>query len=438
MSEVSTAHDEATRPDATHHDVTHGDATRETLLQIARQHGTPAYAFDVQRLRTQANRLQTELPDATEIFYSLKANASLGICDVFADCGLGADVASAGELATAVEAGFPASRLFVAGPCKSSETWTMLRSLPEAIISIDSPSELSLLASQDLPNPVVLRLRPDYESCAIVQAGAGSRFGVPQDELPQCREILDSADINLVGFHVFAGSQVLEASGVIDHLRRGLELSLQASEALRFTPEFLNLGGGFGIPYGTDESELDLAPVRSELESIIDRAGGARIALELGRYLVAQAGWYLTSVLAHQTHGGRPAVVVDGGVHQRADMCGMNLRKTAAPPLVLTSSETTTRPTDILGCLSLPADVMTEAGALPKLSVGDVLAWPTAGAYGVWASPAIFHATPLPAEVAFDGTSISIMRHPRPPSSILDDQLHITTKAETTAAPAIG
>jgi len=428
MSDVSTTHEEATR----------FDATRDTLLQIARQYGTPAYAFDVQRLRTQANWLRTELPDAIEVFYSLKANASLGICNVFAGCGLGADVASAGELVTAVEAGFPASRLFVAGPCKSHETWSMLQSLPEAIISVDSPSELSSLASQDLANPVVLRLRPDYESCAVVAAGAGSRFGVPQDELPQCREILDSSHIKLIGFHVFAGSQVLESSGVIDHLRRGLDLSLQASEALRFTPKFLNLGGGFGIPYGTGESELDLAPVSSELESIIDRAGGARITLELGRYLVAQAGWYLTSVLAHQTHCCRPAVVVDGGTHQRADMCGLNLRQTAAPPLVLTSSEKTTRPTDILGCLSLPADVMTEAGALPKLSVGDVLAWPTAGAYGVWASPAIFHATPLPAEVAFDGSSLHLMRPPMPARSVLGDQLHIFTNAETTVVPAIG
>ena len=277
-----------------------GDATQQVLLEIVHQHGTPAYAFDVERLRAQANRLRVELPDAIEIFYSLKANASLGICDVFAESGLGADVASAGELATALEAGFPASRLFVAGPCKSQETWSMLRELPDAIISIDSPSELSLLANEDLPNPVVLRLRPDYESCALVTAGAGSRFGVPQDELPKCRTILDTGRINLIGFHVFAGSQVLEASGVIDHLRRGLDLSLQASDALSFTPEFLNLGGGFGIPYGIGQAELALAAVGTELESIIARARGARVALELGRYLVAQAGWYLTSVLAQQ------------------------------------------------------------------------------------------------------------------------------------------
>lgn len=411
------------------------EETIQTLREIARSHGTPSYAFDVNRLRSQAERLRLELPDSVEVYYSLKANASLGICDVFAECGLGADAASAGELATAIEAGFPASRLFVAGPCKSGETWDMLRTLPEAIISIDSPSELALLAEKNLPNPIVLRLRPDYESCAVVTAGAGSRFGVPQSELPACRDILSSHSINLIGFHVFAGSQVLEASGVIDHLRRGLDVSLQAAAELKITLEFLNLGGGFGIPYGVDEDEMDLAAVAAELESIVDRAGGARVALELGRYLVAQAGWYLTSVLAHQTHSGRPAVVVDGGVHQRADMCGMNLRQKAAPPLALDVSNKTTQPTDVLGCLSLPADVMTEAGVLPKLSIGNVLAYPTAGAYGVWSSPAIFHATPLPAEVAFEGSSIDLMRAPKPARSILDDQFHITTKTTIDSAP---
>jgi diaminopimelate decarboxylase len=414
------------------------DATKETLLEIVRQHGTPTYAFDVERLRVQANRLRSELPDAIEIYYSLKANASLGICDVLAESGLGADVASAGELATAVEAGFAASRLFVAGPCKSPETWAMLRELPEAIISIDSPGELSLFADQNLPNPVVLRLRPDYESCAIVRAGAGSRFGVPQNELPRCREIFDGGRINLIGFHVFAGSQVLEASGVIDHLRLGLELSLQAANVLKITPEFLNLGGGFGIPYEADQAELDLAPVSLELESIIDRAGGARVVLELGRYLVAQAGWYLTSVLTHQTHGCRPAVVVDGGTHQRADMCGMNLRQTAASPLALFTTEAAKRPTDVLGCLSLPADVMTESGELPSLSVGDVLAYANAGAYGMWASPAIFHSTPLPAEVAFDGSSISVMRTRKPACSVLDDQFHVASKISVTTGQRVG
>ena len=142
--------------------------------------------------------------------------------------------------------------------------------------------------------------------------------------------------------------------------------------------------------------------------TLVDRGAPARVVLELGRYLVAEAGWYLTSVVGHQTFQGRQAIVVDGGVHQRADMCGLCLRTDQSPPLVLASSSSDssssdTTPTDILGCLSLPDDVLLEASPLPKLSPGDVLAFGNAGAYGMWSSPAIFHGSPLPAEHLTDG-----------------------------------
>src|SRR5437660_10263636 len=126
--------------------------------------------------------------------------------------------------------------------------------------------------------------------------------------------------------------------------------------------------------------------------------------LELGRYIVAQSGWYLTTVIAQQTHQGRPAVVVDGGTHQRGDMCGLGLRRKAFAPAVLTATATGSpvlTPTDVLGCLSLPSDVLVESSLLPPLSPGDVLAFPNAGAYGLAASPTLFHGRPPPAELAF-------------------------------------
>ena len=152
-----------------------------------------------------------------------------------------------------------------------------------------------------------------------------------------------------------------------------------------------------------------------------------------GRFLVAEAGWYLTSVVGHQTFQGRPAVVVDGGVHQRADMCGLSLRSNQEAPLVLDSVSSALTPTDILGCLSLPDDVMLEASPLPELSPGDVLAFGQAGAYVLWSSPAIFHGSPLPAEVDFDGSEIHLMRERKPAQSILEDQRHVTRKTVTTA-----
>src|SRR5262249_8659126 len=152
-----------------------------------------------------------------------------------------------------------------------------------------------------------------------------------------------------------------DARGIVQHLRGGLDLALRAADVLGITPEVINLGGGFGIPYGPEDSELDLAPIAEELRSLLDRADPARLMLELGRYLVARAGWYLTAVIAHQSHQGREAVVVDGGTHQRGDLCGLGLRKRAFPPVVLGSPTAPLAPTDVLGCLSLPADILAES-----------------------------------------------------------------------------
>lgn len=408
------------------------DETVLTLREIVHRYGTPTYAFDLRRLRTQVEKLRQHLPPAAEILYSMKSNASLGICDVFADCGIGADVASAGELATALAAGFPGNQIFVAGPFKLPETIAQLRETPEAIVSIDSLSELQQLSEERIPNSVLLRLRPDFGSCAVVPAGSESRFGFTSEELERCRNYLPSCNLNVIGFHVFGGSQILDTDKVNEQLRLAMDLSLRTAEKLGISPTWINLGGGFGIPYGPTDEPLDLGRVGDELARLAERAAPARIVLELGRFLVAEAGWYLTSVVGHQTFQGRPAVIVDGGVHQRADMCGLSLRSNQEPPLVLNSDSSALTPTDVLGCLSLPDDVMLEASPLPELSPGDVLAFGHAGAYGLWSSPVIFHGSPLPAEVAFEGSEIHLMRKRKPAQSILEDQHHVTQKSVTT------
>jgi diaminopimelate decarboxylase len=402
-------------------------------LEIARRFGTPTYAYDLDRLRSQIAKLKHHLPTEVEIIYSLKANASLGLCGFIADCGLGADVASAGELLTAMEAGFPAKRIFVSGPDISPVMLTQLQSVPAAILSIDSVSALRTLATSvgassgdhafaQPARQVMLRMRPNFCSYAHCATGPDSRFGLLLEELPQCREVLRSPGIRVVGFHIFSGSQILDAAAVIHHLHGALEQSLRAADVLGLAPELINLGGGLGIPYGPGESELDMAAIGESLRSLVDRAAPARLVIELGRYIVAQAGWYLTAVIAHQTHQGRQAVVVDGGTHQRGDLCGLGLRRKAVPPICLNPRPDSRVPTDVLGCLSLPGDVLAEASALPPLSLGDVLAFLAAGAYGLTASPLLFHGHPAPAEVAFAGEVIEQIRARSPARSILEAQ----------------
>ncbi len=401
------------------------DAPADMLLEIARRYGTPTYAYDLSLIRSQIANLRANLPGAAQLLYSLKANASLGLCGFIASCGLGADVASAGELLTALEAGFPPEQIFVSGPDKSPAMLSQLRTVPNALLSVDSASELQILASRDQCHRALLRLRPDFGSLAACAAGPDSRFGLLFEDLPRCREYVASQGVKVVGFHVFSGSQVLEAAAVIHHLRGALKLALRAAEVLGLAPEIINVGGGFGIPYGPDDQELHLTPIGEELQAMADRVGPMRLVLELGRYLVAQAGWYLTTVIAQQTHQGRKAVVVDGGTHQRGDLCGLGLRHKAFPPVLLDKSTSPLTPTDVLGCLSLPADVLAESVPLPSLSRGDVLAFPNAGAYGLGASPLFFHARPMPAEVAFEGTATELLRARQPVRGILESQARL-------------
>jgi diaminopimelate decarboxylase len=393
----------------------------EVLREVVRRHGTPTYAYDLARVRGQLALLRSALGSTVEVYYSLKANASLGLCGFLAAQGLGADVASAGELVIAREAGFPPERILVSGPDKSPAVLDLLGHVRGALLSLDSVSELELLAARGQGQRALLRLRPDFCSYAHCSAGPGSRFGLPFEEVHRCRELLGRG-VQVVGFHVFSGSQVLDAAGVVHHLRNGLELSLRAASVLGIRPEIIDLGGGFGIPYGPDDSELDLGEVGREMRGLAEQAAPARLLVELGRYIIGPAGWYLTTVIARQMHGGRPAVVVDGGSHQRGDLCGLGLREKAFAPLALEPRGSTRTATDVLGCLSLPGDVLSQARPLPPLALGDVLAFPNAGAYGLGASPFTFHGHPAPAEVAFEGDWIEVLRGRAPLRSVLAGQ----------------
>lgn len=394
----------------------------DSLRGVVSRFGTPTYAYDCDRLRERVEDLKSLLPAEVGLLYSLKANASLGLCELMARWGLGADVASAGELVTALEAGFPAERIQVGGPSLSDEVLALLGSMPQALVSLDSPDQLRRLSRLRSGHRALLRLRPDFSCAAAVSTGEGSRFGIPLGELGSCGD----SGLEIVGFHVYCGSQVLDLNEVLRQLRGGLDLCLRASRQMGIQPKILNLGGGFGTPYSRDEPELDLESIGRELHAIVEQARPARVILELGRYLVAPSGWYLTTVLGHQTVRGQRAVVVDGGVHQLSDLCGIGRRARGVPPLVLGNGAGATAPTHVLGSLCLPDDVLAECCPLPSLSAGDVLAFPNAGAYGLAASPYRFLGHPAPAEVAFTRTDSALLRARESGRAVLDGQARLT------------
>jgi diaminopimelate decarboxylase len=387
-------------------------AVAEALAAVAVRHGTPAYVYDLGYIRARASGLTGALPAGVGVRYSVKANPALVVCQVIAGTGMGAEVSSAAELETALEAGFKPDRILVSGPYKEEELLRRVGTLPGVLVSVDSLSELRQLAARPGPaRRIVLRLRPDYLPAGEMCAGSLSRFGIPAGQLAS-----DAADLaraaGCAGFHVYGGSQILDSAAAAHNIANAHDLAMRAAALLGVVPEVLNLGGGFGVPYDEHGRELDLAPAAATLRTLAARAPGTRLVLELGRYLVAEAGWYLTRVVHHQTFDGKPAVVVDGGIHHRPDLCGLDLAHRSAPPLLLGPPREGITPTAVLGCLCLPWDILAYGAGLPPLRVGDVLAFPNAGAYGLTAAPTGFLGHRLPAQVALDEQSLTLLAAP--------------------------
>ncbi|MEV4892843.1 hypothetical protein AB0K48_26025 [Nonomuraea sp. NPDC055795] len=371
----------------------------QDLADLVREHGTPLYAFDLDRVRAQVAALRASLPAGMGLLYSVKANPLHPICALLAGLGLGAEVASPGELDIARQAGFDRRRILVNGPYKHPD----VLAAPSAMLSVDSVSELTQLAARGTPNPLLLRLRPDFAPACGIPMGPVSRFGIPAIELDEVSGILREATLNVVGFHVYAGSQHLRAADAVANLRDAYELSARAAKITGVVPRLLDLGGGFGIPYGPHEPyPLELEPIGQELERIQARAPGTEIVLELGRYLVAEAGWYVTRVVAEQHYDGRVGLVVDGGTHHRPDLCGLDLPRKSFPPLLLGPERTGGGRVDVVGCLCLPWDILADDVPMPPVRVGDLLAFPNSGAYGLSAAPHSFISHPPPAQVTFE------------------------------------
>ena len=395
-------------------------AVAEALAAAASCYGTPAYVYDLDCVRTRISDLAGALPTGIGVRYSVKANPAPVVCQVIAGAGLGAEVSSAAELDIALEAGFGPHRILVSGPFKEDELLRRAGALPGVLVSVDSLSELRQLAAwPGLSRRIVLRLRPDYPSAGEMCAGSPDRFGISVGQLAG-----DAADLaraaGCAGFHVYGGSQILDPAAAAQGLTRAHDLAMRAAERLDVVPGVLNLGGGFGVPYHEGDRELDLAPAAAALRTLAAGPPGPQVVLELGRYLVARAGWYLTRVVHHQTFDGGPAVVVDGGIHHRPDLCGLDLAHRSVPPVLLGPPREGVTPTSVLGCLCLPWDVLAYGAGLPPLRIGDVLAFPGTGAYGLTAAPTGFLGHRMPAEVALDGQTLTRLDGPRPDAAARD------------------
>lgn len=409
----------------------------DRLLRAAERYGTPLYVYDLHGLEARYRALSAALPHRVEILYALKANGSLGICKRLADLGCGADVCSAGEIVIAGAAGFARQRTSFTGPGKSDGELRQTVERRLGWIVVESAGEAKRLsaiaAAAQRRQPVLARLVPQLppDRRDLLVAGAGEKFGIDEsDAYAVLARLAELPGITLEGVHVYVESCVVEADRLLAIHRRTLELA-RALAAQGLPISTVNFGGGLGIAYRPGEAGFDLARYAAGLRELVDLAPSTwRFLLEPGRYLVAEHGAYVVTVVDVKTTRGRRHVIVDGGIHQlyRPRMSHANRRVERLGGSIFGGP---VQGVTIGGPLLSRDDVLAEDVELPPVSVGDRLVFRSCGAYAFSHSLMGFSAHPTAAEVAIDGSSTWLLRRRGRPADVLRGQ----STAPATADP---
>ena len=374
--------------------------------------GTPFFAYDRTLLDERVASLRAALPDDVELGYAVKANPMPAVVQHLSGLVDSLDVASAGEMQVALDTPLPADRVSFAGPGKTDGE---LRQAIAAGVAIELESEgeagriVALGESLGIRPQVAVRINPDFQikGSGMRLGGGAQQFGVDAESVPSLLGFLAGAEVDLHGFHIFAGSQNLNAEILSEAQRKTVDLALQIAEEAGVAIGYLNIGGGFGIPYFEGDEPLDLAAVGEGLERLMEervrpRLPDARIVVELGRYVVGECGVYVTRVVDRKESRGRTFLVVDGGLHHQlaaSGNFGQVIRRDYPVAIGNRADGDPSETVTVVGCLCTPLDLLADQVSLPAAEVGDLVVIFQAGAYGLTASPTAFLGHPAPAEI---------------------------------------
>lgn len=373
------------------------------ITQLASEAGsTPFYAYDSAVIDAGVAELRSFLPASVKLHYAIKANPLPALLRHMAARVDGLDVASAGELAIALASGMAAEEISFAGPGKrDAELEAAVRA--GVLLNVESAGEVERLASVsarlDLAARVAVRINPDFElkSSGMKMGGGPKPFGVDAEAVPALLARIGELDLAFEGFHLFAGSQNLRAEAIVEAECLSYELALRLASAAPAPVRSLNLGGGFGIPYFPGEQALDLAPIGANLHALAERAArelpGASLVIELGRYLVGEAGVYVCRVIDRKLSRGQVFLVCDGGLNHHlaaSGNFGQLIRKNYPVIIGNKAAPATTESVSVVGPLCTPLDLLADRMELAVAEPGDLVVVFQSGAYGASASPAAF------------------------------------------------
>ena len=389
-----------------------------SVREIVARLGSPAYLYDGAAMRRAYRRLAGVLDGFAAIYYSAKANPARRVIRLFVEEGAGVEIASIGEYHAAIAAGAAPERILFAGPGKRQAELAEVIEGGIGEIHIEGLDEIARLRAIGRPVRASLRINPvpAVQAGAMRMGGKATAFGFDEEDLDAAIAAVAAVpNIELVGVHVYGGTQILDAAALIESWRHAITLAARVARTTGNPLATIDLGGGLGIPYYAGEKPLDLDAVAA---AIPDLAGlmrsepllaGARAIVEPGRFLTAEAGLYVSEINAVKISRGVRFLVLEGGMNHHLAASG-NLgqvikrnyplvapaRMAAAPDL----------PATVVGPLCTPLDTLARDTGLPPLAAGDLVAVLQSGAYGLTASPIHFLSHPPPAEALVENGSI--------------------------------
>jgi diaminopimelate decarboxylase len=373
---------------------------------------TPFFAYDRALLTARIDLLRATLPAGIDLSYAVKANPMPAVVQHLSRLVDSLDVASASEMRTALDTPLPASRVSFAGPGKTPAELTQAIAAG-VTIEMESDTEWRRVAAigerLGIRPRVAVRVNPDFEvkGSGMRLGGGPQQFGVDAEQVPTLLRDLAAADVDFLGFHIFAGSQNLHADILCEAQRKTVTLAVRLAGDAPLPVRYLNIGGGFGIPYFERDEPLDLPAIGANLSELLHREirssfGEIRVVVELGRYIVGESGVYVTRIIDRKSSRGKIFLIVDGGLHHQlaaSGNFGQVIRRNYPVALANRLDDDVTETATIVGCLCTPLDLLGDNVPLPAARIGDLVAVFQAGAYGLTASPTAFLSHPPPPEV---------------------------------------
>jgi len=374
-----------------------------TVSDLAAEAGrTPLFVYSRERIAARVAELRSALPRQVALNYAVKANPFGPVLQAMAGLVDGFDIASGGELAMVTAAGIDPARVSFAGPGKRDDE---LEAAIAAGVTLNLESEgeaaraLAIAARIRVQPKLAVRVNPDFDlkGSGMKMGGGAKPFGVDAERVPALVKQLLAAGADWRGFHIFAGSQALDASAIAETQAQTLALAARLAAEAGAVPPKVNLGGGFGIPYFPGDEPLDLAAVGhalgAQLEQLPAELADTAFCIELGRYLVGESGVYLTRVVDRKVSHGEVYIVTDGGLHHQlaaSGNFGTVVRRNYPVAIASRFDAPVEEEASVVGCLCTPLDRLADKGGFPRAEVGDLVAVFCAGAYGASASPAMF------------------------------------------------